>query len=119
MPGAECSACGQNNHEIYTTGCPAMAIFCRCQKFYNSVDPELLEPVLEQFKQFKAEQRKRQAAKKREYKRSIKALKDCSGQPLIRKVFFDQYLAEFPEAELSPNPFDEEHISDDDEQSFD
>ena len=114
MPGAVCSACGQNNHEIYSTGCPAMAIFCNCKKFYDSVDPETLEPVLEQFTKFKAEQRKRQSSKKKQLRASIKALKSCSDQPTIRKVFFDQYLDEFPEAEHEPNPFEQRYDSEED-----
>ena len=40
MPGAVCSACGQNNYEIYQTGCPAMAIFCHCKAFYDKTDPK-------------------------------------------------------------------------------
>ena len=115
MPGAVCSACGQNNHEIYSTGCPAMAIFCNCKKFYDSVDPEDLQPVLEQYTEFKAEQRKRQNARKKQLNKSIKALKACSDQPQIRKVFFEQYLAEFPEAEHEPNPFESDNFEESDD----
>lgn len=59
LPGAVCSACGQNNHDIYETGCPAMAVFCNCQKFFNKSKPEHLRPVIEQFAKFKKEQREK------------------------------------------------------------
>ena len=106
-PGATCSACGQNNHEIYKTGCPAMAIFCNCKAFYDKTDPKKLAPVLEQFTTFKAEQRKKQKARKKEMRATIKRLTDCGAEEAqVNKVFMDQYLEEFPAEEYAITPIE-------------
>ena len=113
MPGAVCSACGQNNHEIYKTGCPAMAIFCNCKKFYDKTDPKKLAPVLEQFATFKAEQRKKQKARKKDLRATIKRLKDCGAEDAkVNKVFLDQYLEEFPSEMYAHEPLSNEDSND-------
>ena len=116
MPGAVCSACGQNNHEIYETGCPAMAIFCHCKAFYDKTNPKDLIPVLQQFSQYKAEQREKQKLKRREIKANIKQLIGCGDESLIKDAFESQYLEEFPEEVLVDNPLDQ---SDSDSQQED
>ena len=101
LPGAICSACGQNNHDIYETGCPAMAVFCNCQKFFNKSKPEHLQPVIEQFAKFKKEQREKQQIRRKDMKRTLKQLNGCCDGAIIRKVFSDQYFEEFPEENTS------------------
>ena len=117
LPGAVCSACGQNNHEIYETGCPAMAIFCNCQKFFNKSKPEHLKPVIEQFAKFKEEQRNKQMKRRREMKKTLNKLKDCGDEAKIRKVFVNQYFEEFPEEQLLHDDIDFYENSSDSESS--
>ena len=111
MPGAVCPACGQNNHEIYKTGCPAMAVFCNCQKFFNKTDPEQLKPVLEQFTKFKAEQRQKQAQRRKNIKSTIKSLEGSESYAVVKRAFHDEYLLEFPEEQFVDDPLDQDDDS--------
>ena len=101
LPEEVCSACGQNNHEIYKTGCPAMAVFCNCQKFFNKS-----KPVMEQFAKFKKSQREKQAARKKDMRRTVKQLDGCGDSAMIKKEFADQHYDEFQEEMLNGTDFD-------------
>jgi hypothetical protein len=107
LPGQTCTACGQNNHEIYETGCPAMSIFCNCKEFFDKHTEEELEPVLKQFALFKSGQMKQQKKKRNEYRKQIRKLSAVGDTPQIKKIFLDSYIEEFPEEEyIEENPFD-------------
>ena len=66
IPGAVCEACGQNNHAVYKTGCPALAIFSNCKKFYEKTPAKDILPVIDEFAKFKAEQREKQKLKRKD-----------------------------------------------------
>ena len=106
LPGAVWSACGKTPHEIYKTGCPAMAIFCNCQQFFNKTKPEHLKLVIEKFAKFKTDQRLKQSQWRKEMSRTIKQLHDCGDKVKIKKVFADQYFNEFPEERLFHDDFE-------------
>ena len=115
IPGANCSACGQNNHEVYKTGCLALAVFCKCKKFYEQTEAKHLLPILNQFAQFKAEQQKKQASRQKELKGTFKLLQGCGKDNEIKEAIKQQYLNEFPEEMYSKTQF-EDYDDDNDNQ---
>ena len=97
LPGAVCPACGRNDHDIYQTGCPQMAIFCNCMEFYRSHDKRELEPVKQAYNDFMAEQRNKKKSHRSNYRRMIQHTSDQSLKAAIKKLATEGYYEEFPE----------------------
>lgn len=122
LPNEQCPACLKQNHNVYKTGCPSLAVFCACQDFYNKTPSEKLKPVLQSYQQYQRELSHKMKDKRNEHRRSIKTLSvyDSEDKDNMKQIFFDKYKSIFPDEQYrTDNPYntlDEEEDSSSDEE---
>ena len=108
-------ACNGSNHNVYSTGCPEMARFCACQKFYETADKDKLEEVLKSYKKYQHERMKMQQERQKKDKLMLTALAqedyDSDDMARLKKSYFNAYKNDFEEEQYRiNNPYDsDEH----------
>ena len=115
LKGEICPACNGSNHNVYNTGCPEMARFCACQKFYETADKDKLEEVLKSYKKYQHERMKMQQQRQKKDKLMLTALAqedyDSDDMARLKKSYFNAYKNDFEEEQYRiNNPYDsDEH----------
>ena len=113
IKGEKCPACHGLNHNVYSTGCPEMARFCACQKFYETADKDKLEEVLKSYKKYQLERAKLQAERQSKDKAMLKILADDGYDEediaRLKVTYFNAYKQDFDEEQYrTHNPYVEE-----------
>jgi len=110
LKGETCPACFGTNHNIYSTGCPEMARFCLCQKFYETADKEKLAEVTERFKEYQLKRAKLREERVHQNKRVLRLLNDqydSKDMAQLKRTYFDAYKQEFDEEQYCKvNPYE-------------
>ena len=85
MRGARCPACNKNNHNVYKTGCPVLAVFAKCKQSHEKHTNEEIAPVIESYNKYQKE-----LSQKLEERRN----NDC-------RMIHTLYQNEYPENEIN------------------
>ena len=110
VKGERCPACNGLNHNIYSTGCPEMARFCACKKFYDTADKDKLEEVLQAYKKYQRERATLQTARQSKDKAMLKILAadgyDQEDMARLKVTYFNAYKQDFEEEQFrTQNPY--------------
>ena len=109
IPGARCTACGKSNHNVYSTGCPSLAIYANCKKFYDSMPKEKIQPIQDAFEKYQKEIRKKMKTRRNADRRVLRAVApemDEDDMKLLQNKLMEDYKEDFLEDQyLDENPY--------------
>jgi hypothetical protein len=123
LPGEFCPACGKNNHNVYKTGCPALATFAYCKHFMDMTPRHKLEPVLKAYKQYQRDLGRKLRDCRNNDRRTLRALKaaNWTNEDIneVKDTLFVDYKRDYlDEQYVTQNPLDDledEHDTDSEE----
>ena len=109
IPGAKCQACGKSNHNVYSTGCPSLAIYANCKAFHDATPKAQLEPIKAAFEAYQAQIRKKMKERRNADRRVLRAVAselDEEDMNTLQEKLLDEYKNDFQEEQyLDTNPF--------------
>ena len=110
QPGEQCPACGKCNHNVYKTGCPSLSQFAVCKEFYDKTPKELLDSVIDSYKQYQKELKEKLRQQRNNDRKAIRTLteryQNDDDIAEIKKTFFKAYVDDYPEEQfLESNPY--------------
>lgn len=98
--GLRCPGCGGNDHNVYETGCPKIALFANCQDFIKHQDPDKIKLVRNSYKKYMREREQGKKEHKRNTKEKIRSLKgDYTEESIahLKKAAYADFRTSFPE----------------------
>jgi hypothetical protein len=112
LPGEFCTACGKNNHNVYKTGCPALATFAYCQTFMDKTPAKQLEPVLKAYKKYQRDLGRKLRDRRNNDRRTLRALKaaNWTNEDIteVKDTLFVDYKRDYlDEQYVTQNPLDD------------
>ena len=117
LPGIQCPACKKNNHNVYSTGCPALSLFCACKDFYDKTPKEKLEPVKSAYLKYQKELGHKLRERRNNDRRTLRLLADNYNDDDVgemKKLMFDKYKNDYDEEQyITENPYDDFYITED------
>ena len=127
LPGHTCPACKKNNHNVYKTGCPALATFANCQAFFNSKPRHLIEKVQHSFNKYQKALGKKMLERRnkdRHLLRTVAATTSENDLGALKVAMFHDYKEDYKEEQYNDeNPYEDfyfdEAVSDTDSSSDD
>jgi hypothetical protein len=117
LPGIQCPACKKNNHNVYSTGCPALSLFCACKEFYDKTPKDKLEPVKAAYLKYQQQIGKKLRERRNNDRRTLRLLADnynTDDVAEMKKLMFDKYKSDFEEEQYAQdNPYDDYSLTED------
>jgi hypothetical protein len=111
LPGIQCPACKKNNHNVYSTGCPALSLFCACKEFYDKTPKDKLEPVKAAYVKYQKELGQKLRERRNNDRRTLRLLADnynTDDVAEMKKLMFDKYKSDYDDEQyVTQNPYDD------------
>lgn len=109
IPGAKCTACSKSNHNVYSTGCPALAVYANCKEFHDSMPKEKIKPIQEAFEKYQKDIRTKMRNRHNADQRVLQTVAsemDEDDMNLLQSKLLDDYKNDFLEDQyLATNPY--------------
>ena len=105
IPGARCPACNKNNHNVYKTGCPSLAVYTKCKQFHEKHTDEEIAPVIEAYNKYQKELNRKLKERRNNDCRMIRTLHQNNYPDNeindLKEDLFQQYKSDFPEEQYN------------------
>jgi hypothetical protein len=111
LPGQTCPACKKNNHNVYKTGCPALATFANCQAFFDSKPRSLIEKVQRSFNQYQKALGKKMMERRNKDRRLLRTVAATTSENdfgALKIAMFQDYKNDYMEEQYNQeNPYND------------